>query len=60
MLAISHFSLKKIELILDQALEMADGKKYTAQDEIFVSNLFFEDSTRTKISFEMAERKLGL
>jgi len=60
MLAISHFSPKKIELILDQALEMADGKKYTAQDEIFVSNLFFEDSTRTKISFEMAERKLGL
>ena len=60
MLAISHFRPKKIELILDQALEMADGKKYTAQDEIFVSNLFFEDSTRTKISFEMAERKLGL
>ena len=60
MLAISHFSPKKIEQILDQALEMADGKKYAAQDEIFVSNLFFEDSTRTKISFEMAERKLGL
>ena len=60
MLAISHFSPKKIELILDQALEIANGKKYTAQDEIFVSNLFFEDSTRTKISFEMAERKLGL
>ena len=60
MLAISHFSPKKIELILDQALEMANGKKYTAQDEIFVSNLFFEDSTRTKISFKMAERKLGL
>ena len=60
MLAISHFSPKKIEQILDQALEMANGKKYAAQDEIFVSNLFFEDSTRTKISFEMAERKLGL
>ena len=60
MLAISHFSPKKIELILDQALEMVNGKKYTAQDEIFVSNLFFEDSTRTKISFKMAERKLGL
>ena len=60
MLAISHFSPKKIEQILDQALEMANGKKYTAQDEIFVSNLFFEDSTRTKISFGMAERKLGL
>ena len=25
-----------------------------------VSNLFFEPSTRTKMSFEMAERKLGL
>ena len=28
--------------------------------EIYVSNLFFEDSTRTKTSFDIAERKLGL
>ena len=26
----------------------------------YVSNLFFENSTRTKCSFEMAEQKLGL
>jgi len=60
MLAISHFSPKKIELILDQALEMADGKKYTAQDEIFVSNLFFEDSTRTRVGMIVPQRQPGL
>ena len=30
-----------------------------AKSDIFVANLFFEDSTRTKVSFEIAE-KLGL
>ncbi|MGU9546271.1 hypothetical protein ACQW56_32755, partial [Bacillus cereus] len=28
--------------------------------EINVANLFFENSTRTKLSFTMAEQKLGL
>src|SRR5699024_8724931 len=28
--------------------------------EVYVANLFFENSTRTHTSFEMAERKLGL
>ncbi len=28
--------------------------------EVYVTNLFFENSTRTHTSFEMAERKLGL
>ena len=28
--------------------------------QYFAANLFFENSTRTKCSFEMAERKLGL
>lgn len=29
-------------------------------DQIFAANLFFEPSTRTKMSFEVAQRKLGL
>ena len=28
--------------------------------DCFCANMFFEDSTRTKTSFDMAERKLGL
>ena len=30
------------------------------EEQTMVANLFFEPSTRTKSSFEMAERKLGL
>ncbi|MBE1553535.1 aspartate carbamoyltransferase catalytic subunit [Sporosarcina limicola] len=45
-------------------LDRADVfKKYGIRElpgKYFVSNLFFEPSTRTKMSFEMAERQLGL
>ena len=45
-------------------LERAETfKKLGVQEfpgKYIVSNLFFEPSTRTKMSFEMAERKLGL
>ncbi|MDO4763383.1 MAG: aspartate carbamoyltransferase catalytic subunit [Flavobacteriaceae bacterium] len=60
MLAIAHYSAKEIESLLHQAKTIADGKSYKAEKEIFVANLFFENSTRTKVSFEVAERKLRL
>src|SRR5690625_1774806 len=34
--------------------------EYKLTKQIFVANLFFEPSTRTKTSFVVAERKLGL
>jgi aspartate carbamoyltransferase catalytic subunit len=60
MLTIAELSPEKIYKILDDAMSFADGKKMIIDNEVFVSNLFFEDSTRTKTSFEVAERKLGL
>lgn len=48
-----------LNLIL-RALELKSGKEPISNPEIFISNLFFEESTRTKISFEIAERRLGL
>ena len=53
-------NIMEVEKLLNQALEFANGKTVKAKSDIFVANLFFEDSTRTKISFEVAEKKLGL
>ncbi len=57
---LSDYSAEKINDLIQTATEFAQGKTVKAQQDIFVSNLFFEDSTRTKTSFLMAEEKLGL
>ncbi|WP_395318215.1 aspartate carbamoyltransferase catalytic subunit [Fructilactobacillus frigidiflavus] len=36
------------------------GKKVTLNRPVYAMNLFFENSTRTHTSFEMAERRLGM
>ena len=35
------------------------GRSKTTE-QTFVANLFFENSTRTRFSFEVAEKRLGL
>ncbi|WP_223700296.1 aspartate carbamoyltransferase catalytic subunit [Sutcliffiella deserti] len=51
---------KEIFQLIEEALELQQGKSWKATEQKFVANLFYESSTRTKCSFEMAERKLGL
>ncbi|CAD7816439.1 Aspartate carbamoyltransferase [Chryseobacterium aquaeductus] len=60
MFTITELSTDKINKILTEALAFANGKTAKIEGEVFCSNLFFEDSTRTKTSFDVAERKLGL
>ncbi len=60
MLSLSHFTNQQILHLLEEAQSFAQGKVLKPKKQIFVSNLFFEDSTRTKTSFDIAERKLGL
>jgi len=60
MLTITELSPEKIYKIVDEALSFSEGKIMRPNTDVYVSNLFFEDSTRTKTSFEVAERKLGL
>lgn len=60
MLNISNYSEDQILRILHEAIEFSEGRILKPKKEIFVSNLFFENSTRTKTSFDVAERKLGL
>lgn len=54
--------LKKEELLelITEAQKFADGMVWQPGRQMFAANLFFEPSTRTKSSFELAERRLGL
>ncbi len=58
-LNLDDFSTKEINEILDLAEEFKNGKKVDYKGEKVVANLFFEPSTRTHYSFDMAELKLG-
>lgn len=60
LLTMDDLSVNEIYEILEEANQFAEEKVWKPQKQTFVANLFFEPSTRTKSSFEMAERKLGL
>ena len=59
-LGLKYFNKNQVESILEKAVYFKSTKNYTKslQDAIVV-NMFFENSTRTKTSFEIAALKLG-
>lgn len=64
LLGIKDLSKKDIELILDTADTFREVlnrpiKKVPSLRDITIANLFFEDSTRTRVSFELAEKRLS-
>lgn len=60
LLTMNDLSNEEIIEILDAAERFKEGETWNEGSSKYVANLFFEASTRTKCSFEMAERKLGL
>ncbi|WP_043933396.1 aspartate carbamoyltransferase catalytic subunit [Bacillus sp. EB01] len=60
LLTLAELELTEILGLLKDAGEFAKGAEWSPSKKMYVSNLFFEPSTRTKCSFEMAERKLGM
>ncbi|WP_020059227.1 aspartate carbamoyltransferase catalytic subunit [Bacillus sp. 123MFChir2] len=60
LLTMSELSEQEISEILKDAEDFASGKGIKATEQTFVANLFFENSTRTRFSFEVAEKRLGL
>ena len=63
LLGIKHLNAEDIQLILDTATEFKEVinrpiKKVPTLRDITVANLFFENSTRTRLSFELAEKRL--
>ncbi len=56
----NDLSVTEIMEIIERAIDIKNGNYNLLTDKKYIANLFFEDSTRTKLSFEMAERKLGI
>ncbi|CAN5732768.1 aspartate carbamoyltransferase catalytic subunit [soil metagenome] len=64
LLGIKQLTPDDIELILSTADQFKDVinrpiKKVPSLRDITIANLFFENSTRTRVSFELAERRLS-
>ena len=64
LLGIKGLSASHIQTIFETAdnfKELLNGpvKKTPALRDITIANLFFENSTRTRVSFELAEKRLG-
>lgn len=64
LLGIKDLTREDITLILDTAATFKEVinrpiKKVPSLRDLTVANLFFEDSTRTRISFELAEKRLS-
>jgi aspartate carbamoyltransferase catalytic subunit len=64
LLGIKQLNADDIELILSTAEQFKEVinrpiKKVPSLRDITIANLFFENSTRTRISFELAERRLS-
>lgn len=57
---LTDVSNDEIYMILKEAEQFQQGKRWTVPGQMFAANLFFEPSTRTRTSFEIAEKKIGL
>lgn len=64
LLGIKYITPEDIKLILETATEFKQVinrpiKKVPSLRDITIANMFFENSTRTKLSFELAEKRLS-
>lgn len=64
LLGIKYITKEDIELIFKRAEEFKEVinrpiKKVPSLRDVTIANLFFENSTRTKLSFELAEKRLS-
>jgi len=56
---LNELPLTTIQHMIAEALAYKQGKRQPTQTPKLVANLFFENSTRTHTSFQVAETKLG-
>ena len=64
LLGIRNLSIEEIKLIFDTADKFKEVlnrpiKKVPSLRHLTIANVFFENSTRTKLSFELAQKRLS-
>jgi len=64
LLGIKNITSDDIELIFDTAINFKEIinrpiKKVPSLRDVTIANIFFENSTRTRLSFELAEKRLS-
>ncbi|MFA5959495.1 MAG: aspartate carbamoyltransferase catalytic subunit [Tatlockia sp.] len=59
-LEISQLTTSQIHALLARALEFKKGTQYPVYSKHTLANLFYENSTRTRVSFEIAAKQLSL
>jgi len=64
LLGIRNLSVEEIKLIFDTADKFKEVlnrpiKKVPSLRHLTIANIFFENSTRTKLSFELAQKRLS-
>ena len=64
LIGIKDLTENDIDLLLETAIQFKEVlqrpiKKVPSLRDITIANLFFENSTRTKLSFELAEKRLS-
>lgn len=60
LLSMQQLSTDDMLRIVKRAVAIKHGEYEPFSQQLFVANLFFENSTRTKLSFEVAEARLGM
>ncbi|HIX69758.1 MULTISPECIES: aspartate carbamoyltransferase catalytic subunit [Enterococcus] len=61
LLSVEALSDQEVMGLIRRGREFKQGAKWTPEkDQYFATNLFFENSTRTHKSFDVAEKKLGI
>lgn len=60
LLSMENVSPREIETLIARAIDIKNGRPVMKLNDKTVVNLFYENSTRTKLSFEMAEKNLNV
>lgn len=60
LVSMEHLAVEEIENLIQKAMQYKAGEAVPNLKRRYIANLFFENSTRTKCSFEMAEHRLDM